>query len=91
MIPFLGRSPLQGAAVSSLGYLLGGNGKAVSAVPGQAKAPEVGAERAQLSVFCSPPISVLNAPSGVTEAPTGAGAYAVKFRIQKAKLFRFWS
>lgn len=28
MIPFLGRSPLQGAGVSSLGYLLGGNGKA---------------------------------------------------------------
>lgn len=66
-------------------------GRQISAVPGQAKAPEVGAERVQLSVFCSPPISGLNAPSGVTEAPTGAGAYATKFRIQKAKLFRFWS
>lgn len=86
MIPFLGCSTLQGAGVSSLGYLLGCNRKADTCSFGADKGSRGGCRTGAVNVFCSLHISGLE-----SQAPTGAEAYAAKFCIQNAKLFRFWS
>lgn len=59
MIPFLGCSTLQGAGVSSLGYLLGCNRKADIRSSWAGKGSRGGCRTGAVNVFCSPPISGL--------------------------------